>query len=597
MKKIYLLFTIFLFFGINAFGQSDYTLSDIISIPDYDFMRYADVMNNINVAVWKGNDYETKTINLDSFPVFPGYPVRISGSSFEGIIFCNMDSDPELEIVVNIGYTVQAFNLNGTNVTGWPKTVSSYPLEGAPAFGDIDGDGQGEIIVTNRGTTSGGYIYAYKKNGTTVSGFPVNHGYSSRTPVLADIDNDGKMEIITNKRIYPKGEVWIYKGNGTVYPGWPQSMDHVPASSSAVGDINGDNIPEIVAESYTSLFVWKPNGDSVSGFPYTLPNSAVNSYSSPVLADLDNDGKREIIFGTHVLGDGGYVFILKYDGSSFPNWPKYINNWTYTPPSVGYIDGDNLLDISVGDQILSATPMDQVYAWNKNGQVLSGFPITSLNAINSHILIADIDNDNMSEIIFDDNSTSQGLGKYLAYNHNGTPVIGWPINTTGTTFFITPCITDVNRDGILDIVGGGTESNQSYTNIYLWNTGKNYTPAKIQLPMFQYNERHDGVYNKPAIVGIENFPAPVITDYKLLQNYPNPFNSMTNIKFEIPSDDFASLKIFDLLGREIETLVNEKLPAGAYEIKWNASQFPSGIYFYKLSSGNYVETKCMVLIK
>lgn len=134
-----------------------------------------DAMNYVNVYDNVLNRSITFQITQDSMPVFPGYPVVLSGSTFEGSIFCNMDGDAELEIVINIGYTVQALNPDGTSVPGWPKTLSSYAGEGAPAFGDIDGDGFGEIVVTNHGLTSGGFIYAFKRDGTPLTGFPINH--------------------------------------------------------------------------------------------------------------------------------------------------------------------------------------------------------------------------------------------------------------------------------------------------------------------------------------------------------------------------------------------------------------------------------------
>ena len=393
-KNIYLLISIFFFITGYIYSQGRI-------IPD--------VMNNVNVL---DNFTETTfSVKADSLPVYPGFPLTLSGNCFEGGIYCNMDSDPELEIVFNTGYNVNAININGTQVPGWPKTVSSYALEGSPAFGDIDGDGQGEIVVTNHGATSGGYIHAFKKNGTVVTGFPINHGYSTRTPVLADLNGDNVMEIIVNKRIYPLGEVWVYKGDATVYPGWPKSIGHVPASSSAVGDINGDGSPEIVSEAYNALYVWKANGDSLPGFPFIMPNGDVNSYSSPVLVDVNGDNIREIIFGTHVTGGGGYVYILKNDGTIYPNWPKPVSYWIYGPPAVGYIDNDNILDVAVGDQVMSASPVDMVYAWSINGTPLSGFPIGPLNAINNQIILADLDNDNNTELMFDDNTQVQNKGK------------------------------------------------------------------------------------------------------------------------------------------------------------------------------------------
>ena len=85
--------------------------------------------------------------------------------------------------------------------------------------------------------------------------------------------------------------------------------------------------------------------------------------------------------------------------------------------------------------------------------------------------------------------------------------------------------------------------------------------------------------------------------YSLSQNYPNPFNPTTNLEFGISDLEFVSLKIFNTLGKEVATLVNEKLNAGTYKYSFDASGLTSGIYFYTLKAGNYIETKRMNLIK
>ncbi|MBK6913140.1 MAG: T9SS type A sorting domain-containing protein [Ignavibacteriales bacterium] len=85
--------------------------------------------------------------------------------------------------------------------------------------------------------------------------------------------------------------------------------------------------------------------------------------------------------------------------------------------------------------------------------------------------------------------------------------------------------------------------------------------------------------------------------FVLGQNYPNPFNPSTTIEFFIPEREYVSLIVFNSLGEEVEALLSEEKEQGSYEVKFNASDLPSGVYFYKLQAGNFVETKKMTLIK
>ncbi|MCH8033587.1 MAG: T9SS type A sorting domain-containing protein [Bacteroidetes bacterium] len=104
-----------------------------------------------------------------------------------------------------------------------------------------------------------------------------------------------------------------------------------------------------------------------------------------------------------------------------------------------------------------------------------------------------------------------------------------------------------------------------------------------------------GTAMRSKIVSVES--SNFITDYVLEQNYPNPFNPSTTIKFGIPVKNNVVVKIYNSLGVEIATLVNEVREAGSYEIQFNANNLSSGIYYYKIESGNFVETKKMILLK
>ena len=99
-----------------------------------------------------------------------------------------------------------------------------------------------------------------------------------------------------------------------------------------------------------------------------------------------------------------------------------------------------------------------------------------------------------------------------------------------------------------------------------------------------------------SLTSVQN-KSSVPTSFKLLQNFPNPFNPSTKIKYSIPAQSFVTLKVYDLLGREVATLVNEEHTAGNYEAEFNGKDLPSGVYFYQLKANEYVETKKMVLLR
>jgi hypothetical protein len=84
---------------------------------------------------------------------------------------------------------------------------------------------------------------------------------------------------------------------------------------------------------------------------------------------------------------------------------------------------------------------------------------------------------------------------------------------------------------------------------------------------------------------------------ELDQNYPNPINSSTIISFSLPSKGFISLKVFDILGREVATIVSEEMSAGSYSRQWNAATITSGVYFYRLQAGPFTKTKKLILLR
>jgi hypothetical protein len=105
------------------------------------------------------------------------------------------------------------------------------------------------------------------------------------------------------------------------------------------------------------------------------------------------------------------------------------------------------------------------------------------------------------------------------------------------------------------------------------------------------------LYGDTSLTGINIISTEVPDRFSLYQNYPNPFNPNTNIKFQIAKNGYAVLRVFDIRGREVTTLVNEQLNPGTYEVEWDASKYSSGVYLYRMTAGEYSATKRMLLMK
>jgi len=141
---------------------------------------------------------------------------------------------------------------------------------------------------------------------------------------------------------------------------------------------------------------------------------------------------------------------------------------------------------------------------------------------------------------------------------------------------------------------GTTMSGMEITEYHDLSTACSYTG--FTTPVAQ-TARANTCFEINTGVGTGNNFSTVPTKFSLSQNYPNPFNPVTKINFAIPKQGFVTLRIYDVLGREIKTLVNEVKTAGEYSVDFNASEFSSGVYFYRLESQGFTDIKRMMLIK
>ncbi|MFH0991285.1 MAG: T9SS type A sorting domain-containing protein [bacterium] len=123
--------------------------------------------------------------------------------------------------------------------------------------------------------------------------------------------------------------------------------------------------------------------------------------------------------------------------------------------------------------------------------------------------------------------------------------------------------------------------------------------SEVFLPLFDFSSYQYSMFRRTltTLTSVKNAEGIIPSQVNLSQNYPNPFNPSTNIRFEISNPGFVSLKVFDILGREVAALVNEYKPAGSFSVNFEASKLSSGVYFYKLQAGSFISTKKMVFQK
>jgi len=142
-----------------------------------------------------------------------------------------------------------------------------------------------------------------------------------------------------------------------------------------------------------------------------------------------------------------------------------------------------------------------------------------------------------------------------------------------------------NTIGFVEGNGGSTERNE-YRFVDDGFKGKVF----YRLKQIDY----DGTFSFSDVIEINGV---TVTTIELEQNYPNPFNPSTKIKYQIANAGFVNLQVYDVLGNEVATLINKEMQAGSYELEFDASNLPSGIYYYTLNAGEFTQTRKMILLK
>ncbi len=505
--------------------------------------------------------------------LLPAFPIALGGSGESSPLFADLDGDGAEELIVPLASgVIHAYKPDGAELSGFPVQTGlrlsldpDNPLNGrgacafrddktgciaqvgsmtpdvhqtmmlAPAVGDLDGDDRLELVIT----TWDGWVFVYDVDGSQRPGWPQHvdwdftkvrdrdHIYDSgfmASPVLYDMDGDGKLEIIAAAM---DQHIYIWHDDGSPMAPYPVRVGSEPAETSgerivctpAVGDADGDGLPEIAvgtnealgandAQNEALAYVLEgETGEVKDGWPQSVYGLMVNVLpvigkgipTNPIMADLDYDGLLEISFDT--VSTQGWIF--RVDGSIY----KKMNNRDFGELSdsadspayillnngaMGYIDPEGGVDFVKGtagfdfalafagggqlpeERLPNGNAFDhQLSGWDTDtGTYLEGFPrvMEDWQFFNTPTIV-DIDNDNNPEVLI-------GSGGYFvhAFNYKGEEPAGWP-KQTGGWIIASAAVGDFNGDGLFEVAITTRDGwlyvwktpGEAATSIYEWN--------------------------------------------------------------------------------------------------------------------------------
>ncbi len=557
--------------------------------------------------------------------LLPGYPKIIdnySGSSdfSTSPIAFDFDKNGNKEILfgTKIGFSPGTGNkifvvkLDGTIMPGWPKTLSTYDNTYS-AVGDIDGDSVYEIIIR---TNYALQVFSY--DGNNKPGFPININIPPYYPyvLINDIDNNGELEILT--RAPDINSVCVYEHDGSIRQGWPKRLisgNDVWTMHFSTGDLNSDGIQELFVPTANvtyppllidsvSLFIFEPDGTNYLSSPIRLDSMYYFEWGGAVVLKQPLTDSMMFVLLSNYSPDYIHDYRTRIDTY---NEQLHLRNRFYVFP---------LYDVTLVSPFIRNNSVYyafgelgyQLYLYTQNGNLQPGWPVTancnsmrtlSIGKLNGDYVFVAVEN------WADTNGGYQHPAGYInAFDINGQALPWSPLRTDGIA---SAAVTfdDVNNDGQAEMIvvsGCYTGPNQTGAMLYIWTfPGVSYTRENFPWPMYghdRYRSFQLGFIPPDEPIGIQPISSGSPKEFTLYQNYPNPFNPATTIKYTVRTSSIIKLLVYDILGREVYEIVNEKQKPGTYALTFDGSNLSSGVFFYRLTSdGVTVNTKKMVFLK
>jgi parallel beta-helix repeat protein len=585
-----------------------------------------------------GNNLTSNTVSHNEFGVFltecsentissnimisndgrvDGDGIMLSGSSNNTIVNNTANSDPGNGIEF---YESSSNNVTGNNVIGsggWGIRINYYSANNVFSNNTVNGRSKGIVLeeahtinniiannTTNNNSEDGIYLYNNTSNNTIINNTAssndygivfnsssdntiyLNNSYSNTTNnVLSENGSANTWNSPTtiyydyNSGTYHKGYLGNYYGDGT------HTGSNGIGGTYTIANDNNDDYQLINTSDYYSLQAWWPNSDNnmfgnnaaKSGGNVTISNGGTHIWKA------DQAASKDINFSGSDTWTGQLVF------TSAPT-----NGHTFTVEIGSSSDG---IDFTTGgpDATITVDGSSTKFTFVTDA---SAFTVTTGNYLACRIT------SNNAEYSL----RTGGAWSYVSSPGNSTGYT-LPVELSTFTIDVSNRIVTLNWRTETEVNNYGFDVERSQYNDWQkigfvaghWNSNSpkeySFTDKPRGGSEFKYRLKQidaDGKYEYSPEVEVS---LGIQSDYSVRQNFPNPFNPVTKIEFSIPTDNIVEIKVFNILGREVATLLNEKKQAGVHSVEFNAGNLSSGIYFYKIVSGQYSEIKKMILLR
>lgn len=526
----------------------------------------------LNLSANQGSNYPFNhtvpfTVSLSNHQA--GWPAITGGASNSNPIIWNIDSDPYPELIFgdHQGNVIVLKKDGQTQAPGFPLNLGANIIGSIAMtqYGNNGGIGFAAALQNN-------HIVFFGPNGQIIFDTPTGHNMRAGC-LITSLENDNNNQIVA---VSQNGNLTVLDTQGNFRPNFPTSLGGLVLAPPAIADLNNDGRNEIIVAVMTGQTgqlhaIDAQTGQNISGFPVSMIGGTQNPIT---IANLDSDPYPEILIATNNAGK-----LLAYNHDGTLHFSKDVSGNIRGGAVVADVNSDGV------KEIILVTNSGNVYFLNPDGTDLPNTPISISSTVESTPVVAKFDGDNYAGVIFGDAN-----GYLHSVRADGTESSNFPIHLGGN-LKVSASLGDIDRDNDIDIV---IPTDKGFAVIDIKRPAQSY-----EWPCFMGTYNRGGNILQPTNEDDNVLP---VFNTALNGNYPNPFNPSTTISFSLKEKAQVSLNIYNQRGQKVHTLLNGKMPAGNHHLTWNGTDdngnsVSSGVYYYKMQSGNYTSTRKMIMMK